>query len=499
MKHHDSLQFFSISLSFLIFLFLTANIVARDIDVSLELLSDSRLQVKVELMRNPDLAVRDISFLQNIADVSALGGRIENFAAFDANGNSVEVVKLIDGEFRTSRPARTWQYVINPKVPAKLTDTAHISWMSKDLGLLMTGDLIPQFKLGRDPVSARIALVMPPDWRVRTGESVTGQMIFEVKNIENAIFLIGKNIREKTIQLDKTTLSFAFSGDWQFSDEEALEMATSILVEYKSIFKEIPHQKININLLPFPADNSQPDRWRAETRGSTVTILSGSLPYKSQAVQRLHEQLRHEIFHLWMPNSLALTGNYDWFYEGFTIYQALRTGVELKQIRFEDFLNTLGRAFEMSNILSESQQITLLEAAGRRWLGTGNLVYAKGLVVAFLCEVRILQESKGRRDLKTVFQQLYQKLKKPNQIQDGNSAITRILKTFPELNLIVQNYIEGSSKIDWQNELREVGLESERDGFKTRLKVTAKPGGRQKDLLDKLGYNHWRKLLQKTK
>ncbi len=499
MKYHDRLQLFSTSLGFLLFLFFTANIFAQEIDVRLELLSNSRLQVKVELNRNPQLVGRDISFLQNIADVSALGGRIENFAAFDENGKSVEVVKLVDGEFRTSRPARVWQYSVNPEVPAKLTDTAHSSWVSNDLGLFMTGDLVPHLKLGREPVSARVALVLPPEWSVITGETVTGQMTFEVKNIENAIFLVGKNIREKTIQLDKTTLGFAFSGDWQFSDGEALEMATSILAEYKSIFKEIPHQKININLLPFPGDNSQPERWRAETRGSTVTIISGALPFKSQAVQRLHEQLRHEIFHLWMPNSLALTGNYDWFYEGFTIYQALRTGVELKQIRFEDFLNTLGRAFEMSNILSESQQITLLEAADRRWLGTGNLVYAKGLVVAFLCEVWLLQESKGRRDLKTVFQQIYQKLKNPNQIQDGNSAITRILKTFPELNLIVQNYIEGSSKIDWHNELREVGLESERDGFKTRLKVTAKPGGRQKALLDKLGYNHWRKLLQKTK
>ena len=200
-----------------------------------------------------------------------------------------------------------------------------------------------------------------------------------------------------------------------------------------------------------------------------------------------------------MPNGLSLSGNYDWFYEGFTIYHALRTGVELNQIRFEDYLNTLGRAFEMAQVLTESQQISLIEAADRRWSGTSNLVYAKGLIVAFLCDVALLRESKGKRNLKDVFRQVFQNHGRKNEIQDGNSAITGILKSFPELDSIVQNYIEGKSKIDWQNELTAIGLEQEKDGFKTLLKVTEKPNSRQKDLLDKLGYNQWRKLLQKTK
>jgi predicted metalloprotease with PDZ domain len=192
---------------------------------------------------------------------------------------------------------------------------------------------------------------------------------------------------------------------------------------------------------------------------------------------------------------LALSGNYDWFYEGFTIYHALRTGVELNQIRFEDFLNTLGQAYRMEQRLSEGNNLSLIEASQKRWTTSSNFIYAKGLAVAFLCDVALLRASKGKRNLKDIFYKVYQKHRFPNQIQDGSPAILGILKTFPELSLIIQNYLEGKSQIEWKNDLAMIGVEL--NG--TQLKVVQNPNGRQKDLLDKLGYNQWRKLGQKTK
>ena len=42
-----------------------------------------------------------------------------------------------------------------------------------------------------------------------------------------------------------------------------------------------------------------------------------------------------------IPNDVNLSGNYDWFYEGFALYQSLKLAVGLNRIRFEDFLDTL--------------------------------------------------------------------------------------------------------------------------------------------------------------
>lgn len=363
----------------------------------------------------------------------------------------------------------------------------------------MLNDLLPSFSANKKEISAKIILDLPKDQRVITSEIQTGENVFKVQSIENAIFFIGKKQREKNIRIEKTDVNFAASGDWAFSDEDALVMINSIFSEHKRVFGEIPTQKVQIIFSPFPQSNVAAERWRAETRGSTVTIISGVIPQKNAALQRLHEQLRHEIFHLWLPNAVNLSGNYAWFYEGFTIYQALKTGVRLNQIRFEDYLNTLSRAYDISRNDTKGQGLSLIEASQTRWAGANNYVYAKGLIAAFLCDVALLRGSKGKRSIDEIFRAVYQKHRAPAEIKDGNTAVLSILKSYPELIPVALNYVEGKSAIEWQEYLETAGIEVSSDASVTQLKIKEKLNGRQKDLLDELGYNQWRKLLQQKK
>jgi predicted metalloprotease with PDZ domain len=199
-----------------------------------------------------------------------------------------------------------------------------------------------------------------------------------------------------------------------------------------------------------------------------------------------------------MPNNLALTGNYDWFYEGFTVYQALRTGVEMNQIRFEDFLDTLAQAYNLDN--AQTQKVSLLEQSKNHLSGAENSqIYARGMIIAFLCDVALRRESKGRRSISDVFRLIYQKHRVPNRPQDGNAAILNVLDDYGELNSIIENYIKGAEKIDWKTDLESASIEERVENSFARLEVRAKPNGRQKDLLDNLGYNNWRKTSKKSK
>jgi predicted metalloprotease with PDZ domain len=226
-------------------------------------------------------------------------------------------------------------------------------------------------------------------------------------------------------------------------------------------------------------------------------ILSSDMPFKTLSLQRLHEQMRHEIFHLWIPNNLALTGNYDWFYEGFTVYQALRTGLAKNQIRFEDFLDTLAQAYHLDNF--QSRKVSLIESSKNRWSGARSQVYARGMVVAFLCDLSILKLSRGKRSINDVFKEIYQKHRVPNESTYGNAAILKILKNYSELNLIIGNYVEGAENINWKTNLETVGIEAKEENSFIKLNLKKKLSGKQKDLLDKLGYNNWRKISEKSK
>ncbi|HLM62091.1 MAG TPA: hypothetical protein VK308_14895, partial [Pyrinomonadaceae bacterium] len=357
-------------------------------------------------------------------------------------------------------------------------------------------DLLPQFAVSNHTYQARIKFDLPSGWKIISNEKKSGENAFDVKNTERAVFLVGKNFREQEVQSGETTISLAFSGEWQFSDAEAAKIAGEIFKEYRQLLGDAPVEKTQIFLMRFPKEIKF-GRWEAETRGANLIVFSGDMPFKTQSLQRLHEQLRHEIFHLWMPNNLALTGNYDWFYEGFTVYQALRTGISTNQIRFEDFLDTLVQAYNLDNLASEKK--SLVESSRNRWNGESNQIYARGMLAAFLCDIALLNESKGKRSISAIFREIYQKHRFPNQPEDGNAAILKVLKNYSELDPVIEKYITGTQKITWETDLERAGIEALEENYVARLKIKAKLNGKQKDLLDKLGYNNWRKISEKRK
>ena len=291
-------------------------------------------------------------------------------------------------------------------------------------------------------------------------------------------------------------LKLAIAGEWLFTDEEAGAIAGEIFQQYRKLFNGEPSSVSQIVIAKFPG-RSGPDLWEAETRGRTIMVVSGDMNFKTQSIQRLHEQLRHEMFHLWLPNGVNLKGNYDWFYEGFALYQSLKTGVVLNRIRFDDFLETLSRAYEIDD--SIAQKRSLIDASAKRWSGGDTQVYARGMIVAFLCDLALLDKSGGKRSVAEIEREIFQKYKAPAMEADGNEAVLSILREHAEFLPVLDKYITGADRIDWTAQLGLAGIESAGEGRHTDLKVVAKPAGRQKTLLDKLGYNSWRKLSGSSK
>ncbi len=471
---------------------------AQDIEATIKFISPASMRVEGKfLLENAVQSNKNWAFARSIGNVENLGARISDLNLTDKKGQSISVKKLIDGEYLADGEANAWSYQINLKPPRDETATAHISWLKNEQGILMLGDLLPQFS-ARDnqPISARIKFDLPKDWKVFGNEKSLTENSFRVGNIEKAIFLIGKNWREKEILSKNNTLNFAISGEWNFTDADAHQISGDIFEEYRKLFGALEDEKLQIALVHFPKEIKF-GRWEAETRGANLTIFSSDMPFKNLSRQRLHEQLRHEIFHFWIPNNLALTGNYDWFYEGFAVYQSLKTGVQMNQIRFEDFLDTLSQAFSIDN--SQIERVSLIEASKNRWNGANSQIYARGMLVAFLCDVALLRESNGRRELADIFRQIYKTHRLPNKPQDGNIAVLDILGSHTNLQPIIEKYIKGVEKINWLADLESIGIKISETDFAVKLKVKAKLNKRQKDLLDRLGYNNWRKPAEKAK
>jgi predicted metalloprotease with PDZ domain len=225
-------------------------------------------------------------------------------------------------------------------------------------------------------------------------------------------------------------------------------------------------------------------KWKAETRGATVILLIDPAAHFDTWIGQLKVIFTHEMLHLWVPNSLQLEGDYDWFFEGFTLYTALRAALDLKVINFKGFLETLAGAYDA--YISYPDDVSLIQASETRWTNGFNQVYVKGMLVAFLYDLKIRKESGGKAVLADRYRELFDGRVAANA--NGNKAIIALLDAGPAMSGFGKLYVENITKLELEQLLPTYGLTLDKSGKKSQLQVSRSLSAEQKQLLRSLGY-----------
>ncbi len=427
------------------------------------------------------------SFPDSYGGVLGLGNRIERFVVLDEGGAEVQTRKIAPGQFDSAKAGAHFRYEVNLTPPVSSSDSARVSWLTGQRGLLMLADLLPVIAakhIGATPAS--VSFEVPESWMVQSGDRESSQSAVEVSDIDRAVFAVGKSLRTSRIAESGMSFRLVVDGEWAFADDDVSEMVARILKAHREVFGAIPAKQGTLILFPFPGAAAA-NQWSAETRGAVVTLLLGKLPSKIGALAQISTPLTHELFHLWVPNALALEGDYDWFYEGFTVYQAARTAVRLDLLTFPEFLNAIGRAFDAAN--SRTNSVSLIEASSSRWTTGQAAVYSKSMVVAFLFDLRMRSQSHGKKSLDSAYRVILQKHSGNAPKVDGNEAVSQALAADEASENFVRQFIRNAVTINLASELAPFGFQVETLGLRTRIAVSDKLNKQQRDLLRELGYN----------
>jgi predicted metalloprotease with PDZ domain len=491
-KHRKSRQVevwrYHLLLTALLMVLSTSAAHGESLNAQISVISVAPARVRIEGERSR--ATRAWSFRNVYGSMMNLGERIEKLALADSSGADVAVRKLAPGEYEAAGAATRFVYEMKLDAPLFEGDAAHVSWLTNERGFLMLGDLLPLAANEKDSTktSAAVRFVLPSNWTIAASVKANSEGRFKVADAEAAIFFVGQNLRERRQRVGAMEFAYVTAGEWAFSDEEAANLAISLLKDHTNTFGGIAQSRAALILAPFPRPAGA-DRWSAETRGETVTLLVGKSPSKTAALAQLSFPLAHELFHLWIPNGLHLDGNYDWFYEGFTLYQALRAAVRLNLLTFQDYLNALGRAFDAYKSAQGREKLSLIEASERRWTLSPALVYNKGMLSAFLYDLSLRQKTKGKRSLDDVYRELFRLGSASQARRDGNQMALAALNNAGEMQDVTRVYIQSASAIDLAAAIAPFGLRLEPGGVRTRIAVADSLSGAQRDLLRKFGYN----------
>jgi hypothetical protein len=415
------------------------------------------------------------SFRNAYAGVLGIAERIEDFRATTPSEQDAKGRKIATGEFRSELAANKISYRVNVSKPSA-ADVSHVSWIVRDYGLLMLADLLPQ-----DFTSVSIRFKLPDGWGVDGANSAAADF-HQVLAPEKAVFLVGSSFRKAQGSVEDIPVTTVIGGSWAFKERDALSSATKVMKSYVELTGYKLSGAVLIMIVPLPVKIGS-IKWRAETRGATVVLLVDPDANFKNWGGLLSVIFTHELLHLWVPNQLKLEGDYDWFFEGFTLYTALQTALKLKVIDFKEYLDTLARVYD--SYLSYDDDLSLIEASERRWTTPGSLVYDKGMLVAFLYDLKLRKESGGAMTLADRYRELFGGRVAANA--SGNEVIIALLDSPPAMKGFARSYIESRAKLELEQVLPSYGLTLDSSGKQSQLRVNPELNAEQKKLLRSLG------------
>ena len=422
----------------------------------------------------------DWSFSDSYGSVRGLAGRVANLRALNLKNETVDVDQVAPGVYRSRNPANQLTYEVSIDEPPKYTDRSHVSWLNREQGLLMLADLLPDLDVEiMKPL--RVSLKLPANWNAVSGSAeIAGT--YSVPFPNKAVFLISTSLRTLPKKINGSEFRVALSGVWPFKDDEARKTAAEVLQEYVRVNRHAFPQDAVLMLIP---TDSGSGTWTAETRGSSVVLLLSPRETKDQLLARLAIILTHEMLHLWVPNSLSLKGAYDWFFEGFTLYQALLSSIRLKLIDFNEYLRTLGRVYDSYRAAEDRNDWSLVDLSERRWTSSSAVLYDKGMLVALLYDLSLREATGNSSGLSSIYSKLPYSA---TTLDDGNEVIIGLLDRSGAMTDFPGTYIKERHSLELESLLPRFGINVERLAGQTRLVVSDRLTTSQRKVLKSLGY-----------
>jgi predicted metalloprotease with PDZ domain len=462
---------------------------AQTLEVRISVASTAPARIKIDARLPYD--ANTLSFRNAYGGVLGLGERIEAVEGIRTSGASVRGEKLAPGEFRLPEKLARFVYEVNLAGPLRPADLSRVSSLNSDYGVLMMADLLPHSTgAGGRFASTAFKIDVPGGWSVFSNIKSEGSQVsthdFSTEDPDTAVFLVGSSLHKKRQQFPAADFSVVASGEWSFSDNDATKLAGKILQEYSRITRFELKREAVLMLIPYPGD-AGPENWSAETRGNVTVLAFGRKGNRKNSLLRLGIALSHELFHLWVPNSLKLEGDYDWFFEGFTLYQALRMDLQLGFISFDAYLQTIAGVYDSYRSAPDRDRLSLIEESQRRWTTSSSAVYVKGMLLAFIYDLSVRKNTNCAASLDDVYTELF-RLSATGQ-ESANETIIGLLGAREGLKTFGQDYVERVAKIDLETILPAYGIQMGSSGSgATKLALGRNLSETQRYLLGCIGY-----------
>jgi len=319
------------------------------------------------------------------------------------------------------------------------------------------------------------------DWHVTSGLESDSQDAFKLRApdfdyLADCPIEVG---RQKDFEFDVEGIKHVLMiyGEAAYNAETMIKDLTTIVKANKEFWGDLPYQKYVFMLHITPRGGGG-----TEHINSTIMQTSAGSFKTPAAYQGFLGLVSHEYFHTWNVKRLRPEGilPYDylhenylkelWIAEGSTSYYDGLLLVRCGLSSASTFVTGIGGTVQADRMRPGNKIQSLLESSFDAWVkfwkngqqsyNAESDYYGKGSNVSFLLDLEIRQRSKNKHSFDDVMRALYRRFP-----LSGNGYTVDDLQKISEelagssLKSFFENYVHGTTPLDWETTLRYAGLE----------------------------------------
>ena len=407
------------------------------------------------------------------------GRFVTTFAAFDEDGNQLEVERISTNRWKISgvENLAKIKYDIEDTFDADITEHQVIpmagTGINEDYIVLNTFGVVGYFE-DLQSLPIKMKLEYNPDWIIGTSLLLDDEGYYTAENYDyfaDSPILLGK-LTTATIKVNDINVGvYVYSPIESRNAVGTLAIADTLL---RAIGEFIGYSPVsNYNYLICFLDEQTFQELGFLGAGALEHSYSSLFVYPGfgNFGKGIQDDLAHEFLHILTPlnlhSNIIEPFNFEtptapehlWLYEGVTEW-----GSDISQMR-GGLITTDQYLKKLSNKISNSQHfrqdISLVDLSLNSYSDVITMeflnFYEKGAVTAAMLDIRLLELSNGTRGLREVFLDLLEQYGKNKPFPEDKFFEIFVDNTYPEIEVFIDDYIKGTNTLPYQESMAKLG------------------------------------------
>ncbi|MBR9914975.1 MAG: peptidase M61 [Algicola sp.] len=208
-----------------------------------------------------------------------------------------------------------------------------------------------------------------------------------------------------------------------------------------------------------------------EHHTSTVVVLQEAST-KDQLAASMTDVVAHEFFHIVTPLSVhsedvhyfdyndPTFSKHLWMYEGVTEYFAQHFQIYEGLVDADTFYKTMTQKIQVSKNLDDAMSFTTMSenVLDEPYATNYYNVYMKGALIGMCVDILMREESNGQRSMLSLMKELSAKYGKEKPFVDDNLIAEITQMTYPSVGEFLNTHVVGGTPIDYSEFFEKVGL-----------------------------------------